>query len=154
MNNIFHVFEKLENIVRVFEKLENIFRVFENAENFVRVFEFGIGEIRKVGREKIGKKFPNFPSFPSCLRFRPGPSLCSCTTTSCKETCSNSNLFNLHPFLDKFYRWMRFIFCQGNIEWILDFIGRRHVLTYCRNIKAISNAHKVVIEDICDNCSC
>ena len=89
-DNIFHVLEKLENIFRVFENAENIFqffenmenffcvfenaenfvRVFENAENFVRVFQFGIGEIRKVGQGKIGKKFPNFPS---CPRFRPGP---------------------------------------------------------------------------------
>ena len=53
--------------------MENFVRVFENAENFIRVFEFGIGEIRKVGRGKIGKKISELSEFSELSAFSPWP---------------------------------------------------------------------------------
>ena len=72
-----------------------------------------------------------------------------CITTSCKETLLNSYLCSICIFFDNFYRWMRFIFCQTNIDWVSNTICWCQVLIYYRNIKVVSNAHKVIIKDVC-----
>lgn len=59
-------------ICSLFSKLQNVLLVFSFSRSSACVFERGIGEIRKVGQVKVGQKFPNFTSFPSCLSFRPG----------------------------------------------------------------------------------